>query len=327
MKNLIKLYEICSPSRNTKIMRGFCIAALKSIEGVEVFVNHGNVYAVKGKADSYPCVVAHIDEVHQKNRNKRIMVCGDMIYGYDARQKDFCGIGADDKNGIWIAIEAMKRLDYCKVALFKDEEIGCVGSDLADMSFFEDCRFVIQCDRRNGSDFITTASCIELCDSSFFDLCDGEEWGFRVTSGLMTDVMTLKEKGLNVACCNLSCGYYNPHSKNEFTLWSELNHTLEFVIHICEKVIDVISHEYKPYFDYRNKGFDFYNWYYDVPMNEKDNSFNENLSLNDEVYNFIISNYEKDWIFDPQASYEEFINESGIELDYDEFEYYYSMWI
>jgi hypothetical protein len=32
-----------------------------------------------------------------------------------------------------------------------------VGSGKADMSFFRDCRFVVQCDRRGHSDMVTRA--------------------------------------------------------------------------------------------------------------------------------------------------------------------------
>ena len=35
------------------------------------------------------------------------------------------------------------------------------------MKFFDDCRFVLQCDRKGNSDFITNASCTELCSDDF----------------------------------------------------------------------------------------------------------------------------------------------------------------
>ena len=40
--------------------------------------------------------------------------------------------------------------------------------------------------------------------------------------GMMTDVLELKERGLGVSCINLSCGYYEPHSDEEFTVKKDL---------------------------------------------------------------------------------------------------------
>ena len=34
-------------------------------------------------------------------------------------------------------------------------------------------------------------------------------------NGLMTDILALKEKGLEVSCINVSCGYYNAHTDEE----------------------------------------------------------------------------------------------------------------
>lgn len=39
---------------------------------------------------------------------------------------------------------------------------------------------------------------------------------------MMTDVLELKERGLGVSCINLSCGYYEPHSDEEFTVKKDL---------------------------------------------------------------------------------------------------------
>lgn len=243
MKNLIKLYEINAPSLKTQKMKNHIINVLRTMDCL-IRCKNGNIYATKGKSDDYPCIVAHMDEVHNPCRSKRIIVDvdNDLIFGFDTSTNDFTGIGADDKNGIWIALECIKRLDVCKVAIFRDEEIGCLGSLESDMMFFDDCRFVIQCDRRNSGDFITSIGFTELCDLSFYKYCDAAKYGYKICEGLMTDVQTLKELGLGVASCNLSCGYYNPHTKCEFTRFGELVNCLNLVLHICEKIQHPIVH-------------------------------------------------------------------------------------
>lgn len=152
-------------------------------------------------------------------------------------------LGADDKNGIWIALELLRTEPILKVVLFPGEEIGCVGSNACDMNFFDDAKFVIQCDRRNGHDFIHTAGCVTLCDSSFPSPQLKQKYGYVNTTGLMTDVQTLKKRGLNVACCNLSCGYYNPHLETEYTDVGELINCLQFVREIVQTV-EHTPHEY-----------------------------------------------------------------------------------
>ena len=151
-------------------------------------------------------------------------------------------LGADDKNGIWIALQMLKYEQALKCAFFVGEEVGCVGSGACDMAFFNDSKFVIQCDRRNGGDFINRTWSTELCDDTFVSKELKEKYGYKNTSGLMTDAEKLKDRGLKVACCNMSCGYYNPHQETEFTDVKELINCLNFVREIV-RVTPLVKHE------------------------------------------------------------------------------------
>ena len=244
MKDLINLYYVSSPSSKEKRMRKHIKEWLKSnVPDAQMHADKSGIYVTKGSADSYPCVCAHIDEVHrERNKDFRVIKHEDYIFGYNVSSKEQYGIGADDKNGIWVAMQCLLRYDVLKVALFVGEEIGCVGSGDCNMAFFDDCRFVLQCDRRGSSDFITRASGWELCDDAFVEKIGIERFGYKVTSGLMTDVMELKARGLKVAACNLSCGYYNPHTCTETTVWSELCNCRDLVFHIIDSVTDVVPH-------------------------------------------------------------------------------------
>ena len=244
MKELIKLYYVSSPSGKEKKMRKYLKEWFKAnVPTATVYADQSGIYVTKGRAESYPCIVAHIDEVHnERNGAYRVITSGDYIFGYNVDSKKQQGIGADDKNGIWVAMQCLLRYDAVKVALFVGEEIGCVGSGMANMKFFDDCRFCIQCDRRGSSDFITSAGSQELCDVNFTSLFNMERFGYKEEHGLMTDVMELKSKGLKVAACNLSCGYYNPHTSEETTIFSELCNCRDLVFHIIDTVTDVCHH-------------------------------------------------------------------------------------
>lgn len=151
-------------------------------------------------------------------------------------------LGADDKNGVWIALQMLKYESALKCVFFVGEEVGCVGSSGCDMTFFNDSKYVIQCDRRNGGDFINETYSTELCGDNFVSEELKAKYGYKNTYGMMTDVETLKGNGLKVACCNMSCGYYNPHRNNEFTNVKELINCLNFVREIV-RITPLVKHE------------------------------------------------------------------------------------
>ena len=59
----------------------------------------------------------------------------------------------------------------------------------------------------------------------------------------MTDVQELKERGIQVSCVNLSCGYYEPHTDHEFTIKKDLINCLSLVEHIIENCTDTYPHQ------------------------------------------------------------------------------------
>lgn len=261
MKTLIELYNISSPSGKEEAMAAYLTKKLEDL-GCKVSKDmYGNIYAVKGKATTYPCVVAHMDEVHTaKPSGFRVVSVAEMLFGIDIDNNRFSGIGADDKNGIWIALKCLEKFDIMKVAFFVQEETGCGGSSRCDMNFFDDCRFVLQCDRKNGSNIISNACGTELCSKEFLEDLPMKKFGYSTTEGLMTDVYMLKTKGLNVSCINISCGYYNPHTDNEYTVKSELYNCLSFVEEVIETMVDVYPHTYTPKYIYGRWGESVYGY-------------------------------------------------------------------
>ena len=148
MELLKELYCIHSKSNKEDNMLEFLINWLfKNVNQAEVEMDKsGNLYVRKGESKTYPCIVAHVDQVQSlHSEDFQAVETQDIIFGWSRKNKRFEGLGADDKNGIWVALKCLLKYDVLKVALFVGEEIGCVGSNAADMDFFDDCRFVIQC--------------------------------------------------------------------------------------------------------------------------------------------------------------------------------------
>lgn len=248
MELLKNLYSIHSMSGKENAMRNFIKRYVKdNIPGASCTQKDGNIYIVKGEADTYPCVAAHLDQVQTKHSpDFRVLDIDGKLFGFSAQNARQEGLGADDKNGIWVALKCLDRFDAIKVALFKEEEIGCGGSSIADMRFFADCRFVIEADRRNGGDLITDI-CGPICSDEF--LADialiAEAHGYKSTHGLMTDVDALLDNNVGVSCINFSCGYYNPHTDAEYTVVSELENCLAFAVDIINTLTKVYPFERK----------------------------------------------------------------------------------
>lgn len=253
---LYKLYEIHSPSGGERKMKRFIKSYIRTnIENCAISCdNAGNMYITRGEAENYPCIVAHLDQVqHIHSNDFTVMECGDIVFGYSPSRKQTEGLGADDKNGIFIALECLKMFDKIKVAFFVKEETGCVGSNAANMDFFQNCKYAIEPDRRGNNDLITEASFTELCSEDFVrDIIGFSD--YNTTTGLCTDVMALKENGLKVSAINLSCGYYNPHTDYESTNLKDLQKCLTFVQLIIANVSDIYTHEHIEY-DFGSYGY------------------------------------------------------------------------
>lgn len=227
----------------------------------------GNLYVTKGESETYPCIVAHLDQVQERHaKDFKAYESEDIIIGFSSRHCEQQGLGADDKCGIWVGLKCLQEFDAIKLAFFVGEEIGCKGSSAADMEFFTDCRFVIEPDRRGHKDIITQIGWQQLCSEEFLQDTGYEDFGYEVTDGLMTDIEALKENGLGVSCINLSCGYYKPHTDQEFVYKPALLNCLDLVRQIivtCTKVYTHIDND-SLYDNWEQYNGDYYDEVYDL---------------------------------------------------------------
>ena len=242
---LFQLYAIHSPSGNEKKMRKFLRKQAAECGATSIETdNNGNILIVKGVADTYPCLAAHIDQVQSfHSKDFTVVEIGDDVIGWSPKCHSLQGLGADDKNGIFICLELLKKFDVMKVAFFVGEEIGCKGSGAVDLEFFKDCRFIIEPDRKDSSDLITSMFCGRVCSDDFIKAIGYEAYGYDKEIGSITDVGELVERGVGISCLNLSCGYYDAHTDHEYTVLSELENCMNFVEHIVETCVDVYPFE------------------------------------------------------------------------------------
>jgi tripeptide aminopeptidase len=197
-----------------------------------------NIYCTKGDADTYPCVVAHTDTVHNNHhidvrtelKNNSRNVLKEAYKGYNAKGKP-TGIGGDDKAGVFACLTLLLELPVLKAAFFVSEETGCKGSKAADPAFFENVGYTIQFDAPYDYMVTEVSSGVPLFDrrSEFFNKANNvlieyiiPEYG----SHPFTDVYALK-KLFDFSCINLSIGYYDHHTANEYVILEDVENGIK----------------------------------------------------------------------------------------------------
>ena len=202
----------------------------ENVPQAKVVVKDSNIYVTKGKSEAYPCIVAHTDTVHNIHKYYKVFDDDGCLFAFNAQTGKQVGVGGDDKVGIWIALEMLLSQDTIKCAFFHSEEVGCIGSRAADMEWFKDVGYCFQADRRGDTDFVNSISG-KLYSKAFKKAIAPvlKEYGYKETSGAITDVGQLAENGVGVCVANMSCGYYEPHSDEEIVEFDAANKCLNMV--------------------------------------------------------------------------------------------------
>lgn len=222
-------------------------------ESYEVVVSDdGYVYA-DGK---FPVLlVAHMDTVH-KELPKHI------IYTEKGNKVSSpTGIGGDDRCGVYMILQVIKRYN-CSVLFCEDEEIGCVGAEKFASSALArglNFNYIIEFDRKGSKDAV-----FYNCDNKDFEKFITKDF-YKKEYGSFSDISIIAP-ALKCAAVNLSCGYYNAHTNNEYVLISEMRKSIDEACKILErtKESDVFEYIEAEYSYYRGGGWygdDYYGCY------------------------------------------------------------------
>jgi len=195
---------------------------------------YGNIYVTKGFSNDYPCLVAHVDTVHAPIEGFSLFKDGDTLFAFDSLKRKQCGIGGDDKVGVYILLQAILDVPVLKAVFFRDEEIGCKGSNYSILNhkdWYENCNFIIQPDRRDFYDLITNSAGLDITSQEFIEETKeiAERYEYEEVVGICTDVDRLVSGNVGVSCLNISCGYLNPHSSSETVSIAGVNAAYNFI--------------------------------------------------------------------------------------------------
>jgi len=239
---------------------------------------HGNIYVVKGTADTYPCVCAHTDSVVTDEFSVNLHKVGNQlrIDGRDPHTGQSRGIGADDKAGVFVCLELLEQLPILKVVLFASEEFGCVGSRSCDPNFFDDVGYAIEFDCPGSNHITHYCNGVALFDKKgeFFsqiktpltELMGREP---RLCSHTYTDVWALKTN-FDFSCINISTGYYNYHTNNEYVIVEQVFNAIKIGKTCIEQLgnklypFEAVTRDKQPITEeHKNQGSTFHNGYRD----------------------------------------------------------------
>ena len=233
MKLLRQLYGIHSPTGDEWNMICFVKEYLKEhVPEANVRMDRlGNLYVTKGTpGGGYPTLACHLDQVQlQHSTDFEVLQDGDTLYGWSASRQEREGLGADDKNGIWICLRCLEQCPRLKVFMAVGEEKGCIGSNRADMRFFADSLYVLEPDCKGGEEMHAVLRGIPCACEDFIEALALPKHGFVLTEGKTSDILALTLNDIGVSCINLPTGYHNPHKDDEFSVFGELEHCLNFV--------------------------------------------------------------------------------------------------
>ena len=205
---------------------------------------YGNLYVTKGNAEFYPCVVAHTDINQEVRHNVKIMTAYPWMFGFDTEEAEQCGMGADDKVGVYFAVHMFDLFDNIKLFFPKDEEVGLIGTYKADKHFFTDCSMLVQLDRNSyKNDLITYTNGLTVCSDEFVTAAGSimDKYMYKKNNGSCTDIGGLKKYDtVNCVAMNVSCGYINEHGDNEMISIPHFENAINFGYELLKMGVDKV---------------------------------------------------------------------------------------
>lgn len=240
MELLRKLYSLHAPTGSEWPMIQFVLDHLAThVPQANIKIDDwGNMYITRSSseiADGFPTLCCHIDQV-QKNHSDDFEVreTDGVLTGWSESRQEQEGLGADDKNGIWVCLKSLELYDHLKVFMSVGEEKGCWGSNRADMTFFNDSLYILEPDCKGGEEIRTLLRGVPVASKEFEEALEAAKFGYIIAEGKTTDILPLTLSGVGVSCANIPCGYYNPHKDDEYCNVAELEKCLEFVLHTIQ---------------------------------------------------------------------------------------------
>lgn len=279
---LDNLYKIGSPSRSEDKISKY---VQKKLIALQIPFEVDEFHQIYRIIPDTPLLSAHLDQVQKKAPTDLIRIRG-CIYGWRKHQQ--VGLGADDKNGVWIMLNLIELFrDKVSFIFSTQEEAGGKIDKIALSSH----PYALVFDRKGSSDIIGSNN--DYCSDDLEEeiLKISGRFKYKAASGLFSDADDISD---SIPCVNISVGYYNPHTESEYTNERELLNALNFSVALLNEL---------PILDYKVpvkvrgwKGYGYGNWqdYKYLDNGYSDKSFQEGyygdtFNKDEDVYDYFES--------------------------------------
>lgn len=217
----------------------------------------GNVYMEKGSGIR-PTLVNHVDTVHDDQKDmvkqrvfKEIVWEGDHVTAMNPLTGKQTGLGMDNQGGACIALAVIDRLKAVKAIFTVEEEIGMLGVQAADMSFFDDAAFVFSNDSPDENRATHYSSGVQLYSDAFFEkylepICRKHGvTSFRSEPYTCIKVVRSKwtdKDGKHIECLNFGNAGDKPHTDQEGASFKGVNNAEDLLYALCTEIPTDVQH-------------------------------------------------------------------------------------
>ena len=196
------------------------------------FYSKDNIYCLDGGIIAFGnlpiTLIAHLD-IKYCEPPKEILIEDGIIRSNNNI------LGGDDRCGVAIIIQLLEDGYRPNIIFTEDEEVGSIGIKklMRNESVFEELisrsNYLLQLDRRGENDYVTYDSYNDELNKLM------EETGFIYKTGTSTDIKHISNN-YNIASCNVSVGYHNEHTIEEYVVIDEFVETYQKVKVLLNKV-------------------------------------------------------------------------------------------
>lgn len=234
-KELIELLKIVAPSGKEQPVVEYTLPILELLCDKVWIDTYGNLLAEKKVGIGEGATVllsAHMDSVNNLHPKRKVVEKKGVI-------KATKGIlGADDRAGIATILAVLRNIERTdfqgtlQLAFPREEEIGCVGSSKINKDWIKKADLAIVIDRRGNKDIVVGTFGQAFCSNavaSFFTECSSvldADWA--PCEGGISDACSYSEIGVNSV--NLSVGYMNEHTEDEFVVIKDVMKTVNLIL-------------------------------------------------------------------------------------------------
>ncbi|KZR57523.1 M20/M25/M40 family metallo-hydrolase [Pseudobacillus badius] len=270
-KQLVQLLNIQAPSGQEHRVVHYVKPILEKMTDAVWLDPYGNLLAEKKVGSGQGATIilsAHMDSVNRLDKDRKVIEKGGVFTSTKGV------LGADDRAGMAIILAVLRNVEKTgfdgtiKVAFSREEEIGCIGSSRIDKEWIKGADLALVVDRRGNNDIVVGNFSQAFCSTAvgnFLEDCSAMlDMDWKACEGGISDACTFAELGVNSV--NLSAGYRNEHTDEEYVVFDDMKKTVNLMLQALALVNDFagnfgeVPDEGNEWIDLTYRGYGYSGW-------------------------------------------------------------------